>query len=376
MIANDLGGGFAPCADELARIERVKSELRESARWVVITGLALPSVLVAGGLVLLIAYPGQVPIGLGALLAMAPAVVSFLLIVYGDSGRPLRLYRALGRDAARGYLVEKRRGEITWAAHPGTFVATAGGLRLVSPWFTECRPVPTQWHHFEKLAPGHYEFEVLPESGLVLAAQALSGASTADRGGGSQVGLPPQMHAGNLAIQSSLHLHPSDLLLNRSGRASGRQRRRLVWQNLWLFLSVALCAPTGLLAAVHTIKHPDFWVGFTALGLSAIAVGCAWAAKKIVIDALLGEVDTAVGFVQFRNYGEMDAEGVILQNPVIVEIDRADTRRRGRRPSLPLGSVTFCIRLERMRVFQPSVRHRVFLFRNSRALAAAEVVEP
>ena len=117
MAHSDTTGERAPRAEELARIGTIKAELRRSAWWVAILAIVFPAAFVALAVALFIAYPSQLPVNfLTVLLGLVPVGISVLLILRGDSGRPLRLYRVLAKDAARGYLVAKRGGNIAWAA--------------------------------------------------------------------------------------------------------------------------------------------------------------------------------------------------------------------------------------------------------------------
>jgi hypothetical protein len=73
-------------------------------------------------------------------------------------------------------------------------------------------------------------------------------------------------------------------------------------------------------------------------------------AKNVTIDALVGEIDTAAGYVRFTYYGEAEVRGIVVQDPAaMVGINQTRSRRARRWPSSPPGAVTFDVSLGRQR---------------------------
>lgn len=335
-------------AAELLQIEGARRALRSSARWASALGIYLPAVLALGTIGWTLAvYPGGWPEKVLVCLAESAAMlcVFTLPVMVGSTGRTVLAYRRLRRDAEHAYPIAQARGEVTWGRRDRALVATVDGERLLSPFFTMFSAVPAYWHHFDSLPPGAYSFALLPESRLVLSAQPIS-APTEHRSLGSDQARAKEPSAPERALRAAFRNGEADVAANREGRASARQRLRLVGSHWWVFLGNLLLGglsyqsirTIGVAPESERIVGCVFLLGVTAFLLVLLG--------RVVWDALEGRVDSARGTVSLR-FGKTDATG------------RIGTRQ------FTLGNV-------KARALQQGHSYRVYWFKHSRVVVAAD----
>jgi hypothetical protein len=180
------------------------------------------------------------------LLFVTPALFFVLfgwVLLYGMVIEPLRtgaLRRRIRREVEAGR-VAQAEGEVR--ARRGGYVARAGGRTLRSP--IGARAV--------FLAPGTYSFYFLPSTGVLVSAEPRQGLSTIGTPG--ILGAPGMPSAALVAtLGRALRFSEDDLALNRQGRLSERQRRRIVRSMaVWTVIVLALClvVPPILIVAVR-----------------------------------------------------------------------------------------------------------------------------
>jgi hypothetical protein len=334
--------------DELARLATARRSLGRAAMWARFLAVYMPGGI---GVVVVVAtlqnYPGDLPLRvlIGSLQLLALGAVFTVPILLSGTGRTLALHRKLERDVEAGFGVTREVGEVTWGKRERAYVAKVRGERLFSPFFTELVSVPAFWSHFDELAPGTYAFELLPESRLVLTAQAVERARL-----GADANLDTALGSneapGRLALRTAFGNAELELDANREGRASLSQRLRLVLSHWWAFLGVAML---GAALGLEALNPRDSWawknvasvivgVGFIAF-LTLLVVRVLW-------DALEGRVDTLVGSVSIRR-GKTDSTGTI-------------------------GTTRFTLSNAKARALSRGRSYRVFVFRHSRVAAGVE----
>ena len=329
--------------DEVARLETARRSLARSAAWA--RGLAF---YVPGGIGVVVSastlanYPGDLPVRIlvGVLQLGALGCVFTLPILLSGTGRTLAIHRKLTRDAEAGFGIAREVGEVSWGKRQRGYVARVRGERLVSPFFTEL-VLPAFWDHFERLAPGAYVFELLPESRVVLTAEPVERAHLGPDGA-----LDSGETSGRLALRVAFGNSEEDAQVNREGRASVSQRRRLLLGHWWAFVAPPALA-VGLYVGASTGRSSS--TGGAALG-AMVALGViaflVVVIARVLWDVLEGRVDTVVGSVLIR-HGKTDATGTI-------------------------GTTRFTLSLAKARALQRGRSYRVFVFRHSRAVAGAE----
>lgn len=329
----------APSSEELARVAAARSTLRGTTRWTRLVAFGLPAGI---SLIVVATTLASYPDGpAGKLLAILLAVgVSFgvftapmLLTGYG---RPLSVERALARDLEAGPRVERIRGEVIWSRRARSYGAVAGGRTLVSPEFTAYSAIPAFWHHFERLSPGSYLFDVLPASGLVLAAERLSDLKEGER-------------SGDAALREAFDSSLDDVIENRLGRATAAQRWRLLLRMWWLFLTLPFFSLSSWMAARGAAAKPGGGTALGLLGALGVTAFVLWLGGQVTADLVLGKVEVATGRVSFT-YGKTEASGWV-------------------------GGACFTLSNARARVFSPDATYRVFIFRRSRYVVGAEIAQ-
>lgn len=320
-------------AAELAQIERARRALRNSALWFSVLGLYLPAVIALTTIGWTFSrVPGswsqKVLVSLAQLVALLS--VFTLPVMVGSSGRAVFAYRRLRRDAKRGYPMAEARGEVTWGKRERAIVATVGGERLISPLFTSFAMPPALWHHFDALTPGTYSFSLLPESRLVLGAQPIAEHATSEA-----------LSAPERVLRAAFGNDDADVEANRRGRASPRQRLRLLASSFWTLLFAALLLSLLYVFLRDTKGEPIAMLVPFGLTLYMLVV-----LYRIVRDTLEGRVDSAFGEVTVR----------IFKNSVTGSI----------------GKNRFKLRRAQTRAFQKGRLYRVYWFRHSRVVVGVD----
>jgi len=354
MLSEQRASWRRPTEEELARLEASRTSLRRSARWVAAAGLVLPAVLaVVVTASTLMTFPGSWLELLGALLLGYVAIFGVFTggMLLNETGHVLASSRGLERDATNGFGVVRERGEVKWGK--GSYVAVAGGRRLFSPYFTELASVPGFWRHFDRLLPGRYVFELLPESGLVLHAEP---AAHAEHGAHSEHAEPaernehdvsqPAESALDAALLAAFRNRPADRALNRVGRASGAQRWRLFVTYAWLLILLPGLSVGVWVSRTKLVEAPTTGGWFGVLVLVAIGGFMLQLLVRVVLDLFEGRVESKVGRTTFR-FGKTDATGSI------------DGR-------------SFTLSNKQARALFALPRYRVYFFRRTGQVAGAE----
>ena len=288
--------------EERVRLETARASLARSAFWVRGVAVILPAVLAVVITVSAVttsqgSWFEQV-LGLLAGYAAIFGVFTLSMLLH-ETGHTLASSRKLAKDAASGYRLVRVHGEVKWGKH--SYVALADGRRLLSPYFTDLASVPGFWRHFDRLTPGRYWFELLAESGLVL------GAERDERGAQDD---DSAERALDEALLAAFRNGEADRALNRTGRASGAQRWRLVLTYGWVLILLPCFAVGAWLGGARLLQAPTAGGGvgaFIALALGAFVLQLA---VRVGLDVVEGRVDSKVGRTDFR-FGKTDATGSI-----------------------------------------------------------------
>jgi hypothetical protein len=351
MIAEQRAFARQATEEELARLEASRTSLRRSARWVAAVGLVLPTVLaVVVTASTLMTFPGSwLELLLGLLLGYVAIFAVFTGgMLLNETGHVLASSRRLERDAAGGFGVVRERGEVKWGK--SSYVAVVGGRRLFSPYFTELASVPGFWRHFDRLMPGRYVFELLPESGLVLhaepAAHAEHSAHIEPAERHARAVSQPAESALDAALLAAFRNRPEDRALNRVGRASGAQRWRLFVTYAWLLILLPGLGIGAWVSRTKPVEAPTTVGWFGVLVLVAFSGFVLQLLVRVVLDLFEGRVESKVGRTTFR-FGKTDATGSI------------DGR-------------SFTLSNKQARALFALPRYRVYFFRRTRQVAGAE----
>ena len=330
---------------ERARIDSIRASLRTSARWQAMIAFGIPGILSCAVLVTtLISYSGiwyeVLLVSIVQVVAVAAIFVVPTLFLGGYS--VFTFERRLRRDAVASWPIERVRGNVTWSRRRRALVAKADGRVLASPFFTELNALPIYWDHFDQLAPGAYELELLRESGLVLNAKPCLEHAASDF----------DDQPGNVALRAAFRSSRDDLIANRRGRASMAQRVRLLVANAWLPPALGLLGVAATLTVREATGKPQFAVVLSALVATALAALMACVAGSVILDVVRGTLDSRAGLVH-------------------VQLESDDTDAR-----CTVGGMDFTSNASRARILQVGTSYRVYVFRHSRQLAAAELDHP
>lgn len=332
--------------EELKRIERARVTLRRSARTALVIAFGIPVVI--GTLMIWVLVGSGVNDWLGFGLAWGAIFTIFTLPIWGKEGRARELsrYRAFTRDAANGFPVEQVTGIVTWGRRKYARVASAGSRALASPFFSQYWSVPRFWDHFDRLAVGRYDFEILPESGLVVTARPIAVPEVSADSAQPYRASPSDRveDAVNVALRAAFRTTPADERANAAGHASARQRWRLLLGVWWAFLLLPLLAFVVFVSIELVPRHlRALRGGLLVLVLFALLVRKMW---WVLADFLLGTVDCVEGRVHRDVWGKATIHGVTF------EVDE--------------GLVP---------AFQESAAYNVYVFRHSRRVVGAHADE-
>ena len=330
-VANPPPALRAPTSEELARIEQAQRSLASAARWLRLV-ISLPILLgVGAGAYAWVANPGlayeRVLGGLLVLVVIGCCLIVALFLT--SSGRTLTWNARLSRDRASGFGIARERGDVGWGRN--AYVATVAGKLLISPFFTRLAVVPGCWNHFELLPPGSYDFDLLPESGFVVSAAPIAS---------------DERNAARVALLAAFKLRESELVANREGRATGRQRWRLALSNSPLFLIAPVLAVACYLFLRGMRRPLELGGILTLLVLVLFTVVASVFVGRRLWDIIAGEVASTTGLVSF-SYGESDVTGSI-------------------------GGIEFTASSTQARALQSGLPYRVYYFRRSHRLLSAE----
>jgi len=343
----------APTSDELASIEQAWRSLASAARWLRILAIYSPGLLGAGTCVYAwAADPGVVfDSVLGGLLVVLTVGGCLVLAVFlGPTRRTLTWHARLERDRRRGFGLARERGEVRWGRD--SYIAMVAGKSLISPFFTRLAAMPGYWYQFELLPPGAYIFDLLPESRLVVRAEPIPRiehggvAPKLDQGPAALRRRFLDKPAAQAALLAAFGLRESELAANREGRVTSRQRWQLAVSSLPYFL----IAPS-LLWACHlglgeTSRSPQLGSASGLVVMFLIAAIATVFGGRSLWDIVEGEAKSTTGLVSFR-YAKSGATGSI-------------------------GGVRFTTSTKRAHALQAGRTYRVYYFRRSRRLLAAE----
>jgi hypothetical protein len=343
--------------DELRRVEAARVALERSARATRLIAFGVPGV-VAPLMTVMLVLNRQAESGgdwIGLLLSLLAVCGVFTLpMLLGREGRALSCYRGLCRDAANGFVVETATGEVTWGARQHAFVAMAGSRALASPFFTQYESLPQFWSRFDRLRPGYYEFELLPNSGLVVTARPAADARSRLSADAARPyrALPKIRSAedpADAALSAAFRNSPAEQAANRAGRASGRQRWRLLVGAWWMFMVLPLLAFSAvasvkLASAGHPLK------GSLSTLVSVVLLGAAVQALwRILRDVAGGKIDCVEGRIHLSFAGKTgDATGSI-------------------------HGVTFDVDAAQVAALRENEAYAVYVFHHSRRAVAAHV---
>ena len=185
------------------------------------------------------------------------------------------------------------------------------------------------------LAPGSYDFDLLPESGFVVSAAPI---------------VSDKRAAVRAALLAAFELRESELAANREGRATGRQRWRLAVSSTPLFLFAPLMSVASYLL-LREMRGPlelgaILGAVLTLLMFVSFTVAAIVFAGRRLWDIMEGEVASTTGLVS-RSYGE---SGVILS----------------------IGGIRFGEGSAGADALQSGRQYRVYYLRRSRRLVGAE----
>jgi hypothetical protein len=335
----------APNPEERKRIEAARLALDRAAFWAKAIAFYLPGLVSAAALTgVVVSYQGTaVEIAL-VVLPSAAILAALMLIMFSSTGRTIPSAARMKSDAERGFTIQREPGEVSWGRRERAYVASAGGQRLISPFFTQYASAPAFWHHFEALAPGRYEFELLPASRLVLNAWPVAELEIPMHGELDALGAPA-----NVALLAAFGIDASDIEADRQGRASIPQRWRLLCSEFWVFLLLPFLgfAFYGAIPFAHDAAISALLVA--ALVLLGLTVFVVVLCGRVLLDVVQGRIDSAVGNLQ-------------------VSFDDGTA-------SATIGLVTLSLSNRRARSIQSGCRYRAYWFRWSRELAALESAE-
>lgn len=337
-------------AEELARLEGPRRALRSTARWARFVGIYLPCLvaLVTIGLTLT-SYPGnqfeKTLASLGTLGAVFAVLCLPLLL--SSTGRTISAQRRLEQDASNGFPIIEEYGEVSWGSRERGFIATTSRGRLISPLFTKFAAVPAYWNHFDRLAPGHYLFSLLPASRLVIETRTAAPHALWSPGEDHPVSAPAEDPV-ERALRTAFRNSRADATLNRGGRATAAQRWRLLVTHWWVFIAALLFGVASCLSlseAWERLAPGSLVAAMVSLGLTAFLANLL---VRVLLDAVQGKLESATGPV-FLRPGKTDACGTI-------------------------GSRTFNVSNARVDVFQSGRSYRVHWFKYTRVAVGAEPI--
>ena len=213
------------------------------------------------------------PALLGPVLTTAGVFAIGLLVLAAFLFPDLSLVLA-GGDIELGQ-VETVSGKVEWTGRRYQIVAESRSLRAVRG-------------NVSMPPPGTYRFYCLPNSGLVILAEAMVNVST-------------QQSQGLLldALSKAHHFTSDDLGVNHQGGLSGAQALRLISytivQGVVLIFSIGM--GVWLYFNLPINKEDQLWAGVFGLFLVVLALGAVWNIIKAFLDLLTQGVAHEEGFV-------------------------------------------------------------------------------
>ena len=270
-------------AEQVAAIQAGLPKLQPSVVVIVVILLLVVAPILVAALSYGVPWTGSVVIGL---MVIGPIVL--LLLQLRSS---LRRRQALG-DLAAGR-IEQADGTVHWK---GTSTRIeAGGRSLALP--SGRRP----------LAEGPYRFWFLPRSRLVVAAEAAPLPEPAVAAPGTPAVSAASSYFEVVARSNGFSL--AEVVLNRAGRMSGRQRRHLVADDALALggLGVASLFTAGFTASTINSFHRGAWpFGLLFLLLALVSLGSLLGGGYLLFASL---VDTVLGHVSFAD-GQLGRERI------------------------------------------------------------------
>jgi len=214
---------------------------------------------------------------LGAALGAAFVIAIALLVLGAFMFPDLSLIMA-GGDIEAGQ-VDSVSGKIEWIGRRYQVVSDSHTLRTVRG-------------NVSMPPPGVYRFYCLPNSGLVIQAEALGEASARQ----SQDLLLE-------ALSRSLSFSTDDLAVNRQNSLSGGQTVRLILFAIGQGIIFLLCVGFGIWLFFNLPTGEDqIWAYVFVAVMAVFALGAVWSMLKIGLDLLTRSVTNVEGFVMRREH--------------------------------------------------------------------------